>query len=199
VTLPVLAVNASAANVRNENFVSMVQREIQANPPIGSQLDIEVTESLMMDDEKLFVERLTTLRKIGVKVTLDDFGTRYTGFNALKGLPLNTMKIDKCFVHGIDRSSQAQSLCRTIVTMARHLNLGTVAEGVETAGELRALRKIGCQGGQGYLFQRPVPSAKFLEFVESWPKQKHFHDMGDSGLDEEMELETEADPLFGVV
>ncbi len=199
VTLPVLAVNASAANVRNENFVSIVQREIGANPPIGSQLDIEVTESLMMDDEKLFVERLTTLRNIGVKVTLDDFGTRYTGFNALKGLPLNSMKIDKCFVHGIDRSSQAQSLCRTIVTMARHLNLATIAEGLETAGELRALRKIGCQGGQGYLFQRPVPSAKFLEFVESWPKRKHLHDMGSFGPEEEMALETEADPLFGVV
>lgn len=199
VTLPMLAVNASAANVRNENFVSMVQREIEANPPIGSQLDIEVTESLMMDDEKLFVERLSALRKIGVKVTLDDFGTRYTGFNALKGLPLNTMKIDKCFVHGIDRSSQAQSLCRTIVTMARHLNLATVAEGVETAGELRALRNIGCMGGQGYLFQRPVSSSKFLAFVEAWPKLKRLHEMGTPGEGEEMAAELEADPLFGVV
>lgn len=198
-TLPMLAVNASAANVRNENFVSMVQREIEANPPIGSQLDIEVTESLMMDDEKLFIERLTALRRIGVKVTLDDFGTRYTGFNALKGLPLNTMKIDKCFVHGIDRSSQAQSLCRTIVTMARHLHLATVAEGVETAGELRALRKIGCLGGQGYLFQRPVSAAKFLEFVKAWPKQKQLHEMGTSGDREEAAVEVEADPLFGVV
>lgn len=198
-TLPVLAVNASAANVRNENFVWMVQREIEANPPIGSQLDIEVTESLMMDDEKLFVERLTALRDIGVKVTLDDFGTRYTGFNALKGLPLNTMKIDKCFVHGIDRSSQAQSLCRTIVTMARHLNLATIAEGVETAGELRALRKIGCLGGQGYLFQRPVSSTKFVEFVQSWPKQKSAYEMGEPGANEETALELEADPLFGVI
>lgn len=199
VTLPLLAVNASAANVRNENFVSMVQREIEANPPIGSQLDIEVTESLMMDDEKLFVERLSALRSIGVNVTMDDFGTRYTGFNALKGLPLNTMKIDKCFVHGIDRSTQAQSLCRTIVTMARHLNLGTVAEGIETMGELRALRKIGCLGGQGYLFQRPVSSAKFLEFVETWPKHKQQHDMRTSGDGEDVSLELEADPLFGVV
>ncbi|MFC5861230.1 putative bifunctional diguanylate cyclase/phosphodiesterase [Acidicapsa dinghuensis] len=199
VIMPVLAVNASAANVRNENFVSMVQREIEANPPIGSQLDIEVTESLMMDDETLFVERLTALRNIGVKVTLDDFGTRYTGFNALKGLPLNTMKIDKCFVHGIDRSTQAQSLCRTIVTMARHLNLATIAEGVETAGELRALRKIGCLGGQGYLFQRPVASQKFLEFVKSWPRQKLVFEMGTYGDGDEAAVEVEADPLFGVV
>ena len=199
VVLPVLAVNASAANVRHENFVSIVQRELEANPPGYSQLDIEVTESLLMDDEKLFVQRLEALRAIGVKVTLDDFGTRYTGFNSLKDLPLNTMKIDKGFVHGIDRSSQAQSLCRTIVTMARHLKLGTVAEGVETAGELRVLREIGCQAGQGYLFQRPVASSRFLEFVEEWPERKRLRDMGDAFLDVEVDPEYEVDPLFGVV
>ena len=199
VVLPLLAVNASAANVRNVDFVALVKREIEANPLGNTQLDIEVTESLMMDDESLFVERLRSLRSIGVKVSLDDFGTRYTGFNALKGLPLNSMKIDKCFVHGVDRSSQAQTLCRTIVTMARHLKLGTVAEGIETTGELRILKKIGCQAGQGYLFQRPIPSDQFLQFLRDWPERKKRPEFAESFMDVDVDPMYEVDPLFGVI
>ena len=198
-TIPSLAVNASAANVRHDEFVSIVKREIAANPPGYSKLDIEVTESLMMDDEPLFVERLRALRAIGVKVSLDDFGTRYTAFNALKGLPLSTMKIDKCFVRGIDRSSQAQSLCRTIMAMARQLKLGTVAEGIETAGELRILKMFGCQAGQGYLFQRPVPSEQFVEFVLDWPERKKGSGFADAFMDVDVDPSYEVDPLFGVV
>jgi len=196
--VPSLAVNASAANVRHEDFLAIVEHEIALNPPGFSQLDVEVTESLMMDDESLFVERLKGLRSIGVKVSLDDFGTRYTGFNALKGLPLNTMKIDQCFVHGVDRSNQAQSLCRTIVSMAKHLKLGTVAEGIETPGELRVMRRIGCQAGQGYLFQRPIPSERFLEFMLDWPKRKRRLEFEDELANSDIDLRHDADPLFGV-
>jgi predicted signal transduction protein with EAL and GGDEF domain len=198
VMIPSMAVNASAANVRHGDFVGIVRRELEANPPGFSQLDIEVTESLMMDDEALFVERLRALRSIGVKVSMDDFGTRYTGFNALKGLPLNTMKIDKCFVHGVERSTQAQSLCRTIVMMARHLKLGTVAEGIENIGELQILKKIGCQAGQGYLFLRPVPSEQLLKFLRDWPERKNGPEFAGSFTDVEIDPDYESDPLFGV-
>lgn len=197
--LPLIAVNASAANVRHQNFVSIVREALAAQPLGTTQLEIEVTESLLMDDEGLFVERLRELRKIGVKVSMDDFGTRYTGFNALKGLPLNSMKIDRCFVHGVDRSTQAQSLFRTIVTMARHLKLSTVAEGVEDMGELRALRKIGCQAGQGYLFQRPVPSEQFVRFMQEWPERKLQGEFGEVFEDIQVDPRYEVDPLFGVL
>lgn len=198
VIVPSMAVNASAANVRHEDFVGIVRRELEANPPGFTQLDIEVTESLMMDDESLFVERLRSLRSIGVKVSMDDFGTRYTGFNALKGLPLNTMKIDKCFVHGVDRSTQAQSLCRTIVMMARHLKLGTVAEGIENIGELQIMKKIGCHAGQGYLFLRPVPAEQLLKFLRDWPERKHGPEFAGIFSDFEIDTDYESDPLFGV-
>ncbi len=194
--LPSLAVNASPANVRHEEFVQIVERELAAHPPGDMQLDIEVTESLLMDDEELFVERLSALRAIGVKVSLDDFGTRYTGFNALKGLPLNTMKIDKCFVHGVDRSSQAQSLCRTIVMMAGHLRLSSVAEGIEEVGELRCLKRIGCQGGQGYLFQRPVPNREFMQFMREWPTRKKSTEFGGAFVDDDASLEAVEDSLL---
>jgi diguanylate cyclase (GGDEF)-like protein len=197
--IPSLAVNASAANVRREDFVAIVKNAIEANPPGYSQLDIEVTESLMMDDEPLFAERLKSLRSIGVKVSLDDFGTRYTSFNALKGLPLSAMKIDRCFVHGVDRSSQAQSLCRTIMTMARYLKLGTVAEGIETVGELQILKQMGCQGGQGFLFQRPVPSERFTEFLLDWPEQKQRSVFADVFTNVDVDPSYDADPLFGLV
>ena len=199
VVLPSAAVNASPANVRHEEFVSNVNQEMTANDPGETQLDIEVTESLLMDDEPLFVERLTALRAVGIKVSLDDFGTRYTGFNALKGLPLNTMKIDRCFVQNIDRSTQAQSLCRTMVTMARHLKLSTVAEGIEEIGELQTLKKLGCNGGQGYLFQRPIPSAQFLDFVRDWPQQKNSNVFEGAFLDVEVDPHYEVDPLYGLI
>ena len=87
VHLSFVAVNASAANIRREDFAEIIERELAANPLHGTYLDIEVTESLLMDDEDLFVERLSALRAIGVHVSLDDFGTRYTSFNGLKSLP----------------------------------------------------------------------------------------------------------------
>jgi EAL domain-containing protein (putative c-di-GMP-specific phosphodiesterase class I)/GGDEF domain-containing protein len=198
VMVPALAVNASAANVRNEDFVAMVRTELESHPLDGSQLDIEVTESLLMDDEVLFMERLRDLRSIGVTVSLDDFGTRYTGFNALKGLPLNTMKIDKCFVHGVDHSSEAQSLCRTIVMMARHLKLGTIAEGIETAGELRILQSIGCQAGQGYFFKRPVPSEQFRQFAADWQDGSRLPEFADLFRDSDANDGHASDPLLGV-
>jgi len=197
--LPSLAVNASAANVRHQDFVAIVQKELSEHPLGTTELDIEVTESLLMDDEDLFLERLKALRAIGVKVSLDDFGTRYTGFNSLKGLPLSSMKIDRCFVHGVDRSNQAQSLCRTIVTMAKHLKLATVAEGIEEVGELRALKKIGCQAGQGYLFQRPIPSEQFLEFMRTWPQRKKQGEFARAFTDVDVDPSYDVDPLFGVV
>lgn len=197
--LPLIAVNASAANIRHDGFVDLVARELLRSPLGSTQLEIEVTESLLMDDEELFQERMRGLRSIGVKVSLDDFGTRYTGFNALKSLPLHSMKIDRCFVQGFHRSTQAQSLFRTIVSMANDLQLATVAEGIEELGELRALKKVGCHAGQGYLFQRPVPAEEFLLFLEEWPQRKLSREFGGIFTDITVDPRYEVDPLFGVI
>jgi diguanylate cyclase (GGDEF)-like protein len=196
--LPSIAFNASAANVRQEEFVAIVAEELRANPLGATQLEIEVTESLLMDDEDLFLDRLNGLRSIGVKVSLDDFGTRYTGFNALKGLPLTAMKIDKCFVHGINRSTQAQSLCKTIVTMARHLNLSTVAEGIESAEELRILKKMGCDAGQGFLFQRALRPDQMERFLDGWPERKIQPEFFNTFTEQDSEMMHEIQPLIGV-
>lgn len=170
-SLPLLAVNASAANVRKSGFARSV-RSILAQIPIApAQLELEMTESLAFEDETLFSARVRQLRAIGVRVAIDDFGTRYTGFNILHRVRLNTMKIDRCFISGIDRSRDLRALCQTIMAMARQLKLRVVAEGVETRGELRVLREIGCEAGQGFLLQKPISAEEFTAFLRTWPER----------------------------
>ena len=171
--LPQIAVNASAANVRSDEFVRSVSSILSELPVVETEIELEMTESLAFEDEELFTARMQQLKSIGVRVAIDDFGTRYTGFNVLKHLPLDTMKIDQCFIHGIDHSPGMRSLCQTIVAMARQLNLRTVAEGIEEQGELEAMREIGCDAGQGYLFQRPAPAEEFVEFLREWHYRRH--------------------------
>jgi diguanylate cyclase len=169
--LPIVAVNASAANLRSDDCPRMVRTIMEKISIAPTQLELEMTESLAFEDEELFARRMRQLRAIGVRVAIDDFGTRYTGFNVLKNLPLNTMKIDQCFIRGIDRSQDMLALCETIVAMGRQLKLRIVAEGIEELGELAVMRQIGCEAGQGYLFQRPVPAEEFAAFMRGWPRR----------------------------
>jgi EAL domain-containing protein (putative c-di-GMP-specific phosphodiesterase class I)/GGDEF domain-containing protein len=169
--VPIISVNASAANLRREDFAFTVRRMLREIPIAPSQLELEVTESVLFDDEELFALRVEQLKKIGVRIAIDDFGTRYTGFNVLKQVPLDAMKIDQCFIRGIHRSPDLRSVCQTIVAMARQLRMRAVAEGIEEPGELETLREIGCEAGQGYLFQRPVEEAQFFRFLRDWPRR----------------------------
>ena len=172
VPLPSIAVNVSPANLRRDDFIQTVQAIQNEVPMAPTRLELEVTESMLLEDEELFADRLYQLRAAGIRVAIDDFGTRYTGFNMLHRLPLTTMKIDHCFVQGVDRSPELRALCRTIAAMARQLKLRTVAEGIETPGEFRVMREIGCEAGQGYLFQRPIPADELTTFMAEWPERK---------------------------
>lgn len=168
---PSVAVNVSPANLRLDDIVRRI-RNVQAEFPIHPvELELEVTESLLLDDEKLFITRLRQLKAIGVRIAIDDFGTRYTGFDLLKRLPIDTMKIDRCFIRGIHRSPDLCTLCKTIVAMGQHMKMRTVAEGIEEGQELGALRQIGCDAGQGFLLQRPVGAADFTSFLQQWPQR----------------------------
>ncbi|HUB30365.1 MAG TPA: bifunctional diguanylate cyclase/phosphodiesterase [Terracidiphilus sp.] len=166
-----MSVNVSAANMRAEGFIDHVRRVLGEFTIAPTELEIEVTESLLFEDEELFATRVRQLKAIGVRVGIDDFGTRYTGFNLLKQLPLDTMKIDKCFIRGVHRSSDMRALCETIVAMAKQMKLQTVAEGIEESGELEVAHEIGCNAGQGYLFRRPISRAEFAELLQEWPER----------------------------
>jgi diguanylate cyclase len=171
-SVPIVAVNTSAANIRSDEFARSVRNIMGEISIAPSQLELEMTESLAFEDENLFTSRMRQLKAIGVRVAIDDFGTRYTGFNVLKKLPIDTMKIDQCFIRGIHRSPDMRALCQTIIAMARQLKMRTVAEGIEEPGELEVLRQIGCEAGQGYLFQRPIPADEFTSFLHAWPERK---------------------------
>jgi len=178
--LPLIAVNTSWSNLRREDFVPWVRARLLEIPIAPTRLCLELTESVLFDDEDLFAMRVRQLKAIGVRVAIDDFGTRYTGFNVLKRFQLDTMKIDQCFIHGIDHSRDMRMLCQTIIAMARQLKMRTVAEGVEGLGELEALREIGCDAAQGFLLQRPVPPEEMTTFLREWPER--FRHLGFSSV-----------------
>jgi len=171
--LPIICVNTSVANLRQPEFPFLVKRCLEEIPIAPALLELEVTESLIFEDEEMFIERLQMLRQLGVRIAIDDFGTRYTGIDVLGRLPLDTMKIDKCFVQGIDHSPDLRVLCDTVVAMARQLKVRTIAEGIEEKGELKVMQQIGCDAGQGFLFEKALYADKFSAFLETW--------MNDSG------------------
>jgi EAL domain-containing protein (putative c-di-GMP-specific phosphodiesterase class I)/GGDEF domain-containing protein len=186
---PVITVNVSAANMRADGFIEQLRRILAEFTIAPTELEIEVTESLLFDDEDLFATRVRQLKAIGVRVGIDDFGTRYTGFNVLKQLPVDTMKIDKCFIRGVHRSHDMRVLCETIVAMARQMKLQTVAEGIEEAGELEVMHQIGCNSGQGFFFCRPVPLQEFTDVLLRWPE--HLRNLASLGQTNP----TQAEPL----
>lgn len=188
---PVISVNVSPANLRLDDIARRVRNLLTEFPIHPVQLELEVTESLLLDDEKLFTARIRQLKTIGVRVAIDDFGTRYTGFDLLKRLPIDSMKIDRCFIRGIHRSPDLRALCNTIVAMGRHMKMRTVAEGIEEPEELEVLQQIGCEAGQGYLLQRPVDAEEFTVFLKRWPER--CAGFGFAGRDET----TEVDSLYG--
>ncbi|HEV2487072.1 MAG TPA: GGDEF domain-containing phosphodiesterase [Terracidiphilus sp.] len=170
--LPFISVNVSPANLRRDDFARLLSEILAENPVAPTKLELEVTESMLLEDEELFFNRLRQVNATGACIAIDDFGTRYTGFNMLRRLPLSSMKIDHCFIQGIDRSREMRALCQTIVAMAHQLKLHTVSEGIETTGELQVMREIGCEAGQGYLFQCPIPAEEFHQFLNEWPTRK---------------------------
>jgi EAL domain-containing protein (putative c-di-GMP-specific phosphodiesterase class I)/GGDEF domain-containing protein len=171
--IPIITVNASAENLRRADFAASVRRMLREHPIAPTQLELEITESVLLDDDSLFAARVRQLKEIGVRMAIDDFGTRYTGFNLLRRLPLDVIKIDKCFIRGVDRCADTRAICQAIVAMARQLRMRCVAEGVEERGELEALRQVGCEAGQGYLFLRPADEPGFARFLREWPARRN--------------------------
>jgi EAL domain-containing protein (putative c-di-GMP-specific phosphodiesterase class I) len=119
-----------------------------------------------MDDPVRATEVLAALAELGLRVVVDDFGTGYTSLSYLSALPIDSLKIDRSFVLGMDRGPQNVEIVRAILRLGQTLHMHVIAEGVETHEHLDALRDIGVEAGQGYLFSRPLPPAKMLEQLQ---------------------------------
>jgi EAL domain-containing protein (putative c-di-GMP-specific phosphodiesterase class I) len=127
----------------------------------------EVTESVFIADVTQTIATLHKLRKLGVRISLDDFGTGYSSLSYLKKLPLDNLKVDQSFLSDVLNDSISEAILKSIISLARNLNLSITAEGVETAGHLSLLENYGCDYLQGYYFSRPVPPADLERFIRA--------------------------------
>lgn len=153
---PSIAVNISARQLRQRDFVAMVTEAArQGVTPHG--IDIEITESLIMDDIEGNVDKLKALRALGMKIAIDDFGTGHSSLAYLAKLPVDSLKIDRSFIITMLNSPNAMTLVQTIISLAHSLKLNVVAEGVDGEEQARVLRLLKCDQMQGYLFSKPLP------------------------------------------
>ncbi|PKO35331.1 MAG: diguanylate cyclase [Betaproteobacteria bacterium HGW-Betaproteobacteria-7] len=156
-----LAVNVSACQFRQPDFVAQVQAALQRHGADPARLKIELTESLLLDNVDQVVDKMQALQAIGVCFSLDDFGTGYASLAYLKRFPFEQLKIDRSFIRDIASDPDDAAIVSAIVAMGNALRLNVVAEGVETEEQRAYLIEHGCRGFQGYLFGRPMPFADF--------------------------------------
>jgi len=159
-----VAVNLSARQFAEPGLLQQVADALKQSGLEPGCLELEITESLAMDDAEATIETLKELKALGVRISIDDFGTGYSSLSYLKRFPIDTLKIDKSFVDSIHDPDEA-AIVATVIAMARTLRLRTVAEGIERDDELKILRGQGCDRAQGYLFSRPVPGERFEELL----------------------------------
>jgi len=155
--VPRCAVNVSAVQLRSKDFVDTVLHAIGGFSDQVCQLDIEITESLLMQDVVQTSRVLQTLQGLGVHVSVDDFGTGYSSLAYLARLPINALKIDRAFIMEMEQGEQGVTIVGSIISLAHALRLVVIAEGVETDAQASILRGLKCDLMQGYLFSRPVP------------------------------------------
>lgn len=156
-----IAVNVSARQFRQSNFVTQVESLLQRTGVLASRLKLELTESLVLDNVEESVRKMGELRALGVSFAMDDFGTGYSSLTYLKRLPLDQIKIDQSFVRDITTDQNDAAIVQTIIAMANSLGLDVIAEGVETSDQREFLELRGCRAYQGYLFGRPVDIEQF--------------------------------------
>jgi EAL domain-containing protein (putative c-di-GMP-specific phosphodiesterase class I) len=164
-----VAVNVSPMQLRRRDFVDRILRGI--DPPLQrpAAVDIEITESMLMQDLELTIGKLAQLREAGVGVAIDDFGTGYSSLRLLARLPVDVLKIDRSFVQSVFEAPTNVTLISTIISLARAFHMQTVAEGVETIEQARLLRQIDCDQAQGYLIARPAPVQEVPSMIARLP------------------------------
>jgi EAL domain-containing protein (putative c-di-GMP-specific phosphodiesterase class I) len=174
-----VGVNLSLRQFQQCNLVETISHILTVADLKPQYLELELTESVLMDNTEMTVETLRNLRVLGIKISIDDFGSGYSSLSYLKNLPIDTLKIDRTFVTDFAADSSDAAIVKTIITLAHNLHLNTIAEGVETEEQAILLSDLGCDEMQGYLFSKPL-SVKDLESFLS--KQKFEKPVGLNAL-----------------
>jgi diguanylate cyclase (GGDEF)-like protein/PAS domain S-box-containing protein len=164
---PRIAVNVSQVQLQRNDFVSTIERVVSDSGGVPGGLEIEITESLVMQDIEANIQKLRAIREMGVEVAIDDFGTGYSSLSYIAKLPINSLKIDRAFIINMTSNADDRSIVSAIISLAHSLNLRVIAEGVETNEQAKLLRLLKCDEIQGFLFSPGVPVAQIEEFLRN--------------------------------
>jgi diguanylate cyclase (GGDEF)-like protein/PAS domain S-box-containing protein len=162
---PRIAVNVSPIQLRQKNFVATIVEATEKAEEAGALLDLEITESVIMENVETIIPILQTVRGLGVEIAVDDFGTGYSSLAYIARLPIQALKIDRSFVVGMTQSQDSLAIVRSVISLAHSLRLHVIAEGVETEEQAALLLQLDCDQMQGYLFSRPVPPGEVPALV----------------------------------
>jgi len=160
-----VSVNISSHQFRKSGFVDNVLDAVASAGIATTQLELEITESVLLHDVDRTLVQLNTLKEAGISLSIDDFGTGYSSLNYLKRFPIDTIKIDRSFVKDLHEDADDAAICAAIIAMSRQLGLNVVAEGVETREQLKFLRRHKCDHIQGFIFSRPLSADDFFAFL----------------------------------
>jgi EAL domain-containing protein (putative c-di-GMP-specific phosphodiesterase class I) len=161
----IVAVNVSAAEFLTSGLTDRVSQTLDLIGLPPDRLELEITESVLLERTVNNIDTLNTLNVLGIRISLDDFGTEYSSLSYLKTFPFDTIKIDKYFITDLESDLKGQAIVRCIVNLAHDLDMQVTAEGVETPGQAEWLRGVGCDRLQGYLISRPLPVEAIGEFI----------------------------------
>ncbi|MGJ4949309.1 putative bifunctional diguanylate cyclase/phosphodiesterase [Bradyrhizobium sp. HKCCYLS20291] len=162
-----VAVNMSPLQFRAGNVLSMVMDVLKQSGLPASRLELEITETLVLEKSGQVLATLHALRALGVRISMDDFGTGYSSLSYLRSFPFDKIKVDQSFIRDLAANREAQAIVRSIVSLGKGLGVTITAEGVETEAELSCLRAEGCHEAQGYLFSRPRPNAEIVGLLRA--------------------------------
>ncbi|MCL2718014.1 MAG: EAL domain-containing protein [Lachnospiraceae bacterium] len=160
-----ISINVSVTQFMASGLVERIEGLLEENSIPPANLIVEITESIFIADVQNIIDMLNRLRGIGVRISLDDFGTGYSSMSYLKKIPLDNLKIDRSFLYDVIHDPASEAILKSIITLARNLNLSITAEGVETDGHLTLLESHGCDYLQGYYYSRPIPADELDAFV----------------------------------
>jgi EAL domain-containing protein (putative c-di-GMP-specific phosphodiesterase class I) len=160
-----IAINISAVELRSKQFVEHVRTILKETGLEASYLEFELTETALMQDPQSTIEVLHELKDMGIQLTLDDFGTGYSSLSYLRRFPIDALKIDRSFVHGLCTDADDAKIVSAVINLGRSFHLQVIAEGVETRAQFIALQGQNCAEGQGYYFQRPLAASEFAKLL----------------------------------
>ncbi len=162
-----MTINVSPRQFAQSDLVADVKSDLDETKVDPRSVQLEITETMAMSDPNLTIRICSQLKDLGVRLSMDDFGTGHSSLSRLHSLPVDVLKIDRSFIRGIEHDGESREIAHLIVTLAHHLNLKVVAEGIETRSQLTYLQQFGCEFGQGYLFSRPVDHAALEKLLAS--------------------------------